>query len=83
MKFFLFYAEWCGPSVSLYCTIKCDFSEVPVECIEIETHPDLAKANRVHATPTLLRIGIDGKEKRLVGNQARETLQSFFGMRNA
>jgi hypothetical protein len=63
--------------------LQYDFPDVPVELIEVEANPELAKKFKVRATPTLLRVGTDGKETRLVGNQARETLQSFFGMRNS
>lgn len=63
--------------------LQCDFPDVPVELIEVESNPELAKKFKVRAIPTLLRVGQDGKEHRIVGNQARETLQSFFGMRHA
>ena len=82
MKYYIFYCEWCGPSIALLCTLKYDFADVPVEFIECESNADVAKKNQIREFPTLLRIGEDGKEKRLVGNQAHETLQSFFGMRH-
>lgn len=78
MKLLRFTASWCGPCKSLASNLDKIDIKLPIEVIDIDVFPDVAKDYGVRGVPTLIKVK-DGQEiDRYVGVKTLEDLSSWL-----
>jgi thioredoxin 1 len=77
-KILRFTASWCGPCKMLAKNLESVKSEMPIEVVDIDVHPEVATEFGIRGVPTLVMIE-DGKEnKRLVGMRTLKELEEWI-----
>jgi thioredoxin 1 len=77
-KILRFTASWCGPCKMLAKNLESVKSEMPIEVVDIDVHPEVATEFGIRGVPTLVMIE-DGKEnKRLVGMRSLKELEEWI-----
>ena len=77
-KILRFTASWCGPCKMLAKNLESVKTEVPIEVVDIDVHPEVATEFGIRGVPTLVMIE-DGKEnKRLVGMRTLKELEEWI-----
>lgn len=73
-----FGASWCGPCRQMEPIVRqLEAAGVPIQRIDIDEHPELAKQYRIEGVPTFVML-VDGQEvNRLVGAASLEDLQQL------
>jgi thioredoxin 1 len=77
-----FTASWCGPCKTLAAQIEDlqrDYPVPPVEVVDIDVHPEVAKDYGVRGVPTLVMLDENIEVRRQVGVVTREKLIGWIG----
>lgn len=76
-KILRFTASWCGPCKMLAKTLEDADLGMPIEVVDIDVHPELAKEFGVRGVPTLIMVEDDKEIKRQVGMVQLSQLQDW------
>ena len=73
-----FTASWCGPCKMLAKTLEEVETNVPVEVVDIDVHPEIAAEFGIRSVPTLVIVEDNIPSKRIVGNKTKQELEAFI-----
>jgi len=77
-KMLRFTASWCGPCKMLAKTLEQIETDIPIEVIDIDVHPELATEFGIRSVPTLVMMEENMATKRLIGNKTIQELEAFI-----
>ena len=77
-KIVRFTASWCGPCKMLAKTLEEVESKLPIEVVDIDTHPEVAIEFGIRGVPTLVMVEDNVASKRLVGNKTKQEIEAFI-----
>ncbi len=77
-KIVRFTASWCGPCKMLAKTLEQIETDIPIEVVDIDEHPDLATEYGIRGVPTLVMVEDNIAGKRLVGNKTIQEIEAFI-----
>jgi thioredoxin 1 len=77
-KIVRFTASWCGPCKMLAKTLEEVESKLPIEVVDIDTHPEVAIEFGIRGVPTLVIVEDNIPSKRLVGNKTKQEIEAFI-----
>jgi thioredoxin 1 len=73
-----FTASWCGPCKMLAKNLEEVNTNIPIEVVDIDVHPDVAIDYGVRGVPTLVMLHENIESKRLVGMQSLKVLEDWI-----
>lgn len=73
-----FTASWCQPCKMLARVLEDVETAVPINVIDIDENPDLAKQYGVRGVPTMVMVEDQQEVKRLVGMQSESALGTWL-----
>ena len=79
MKVLRFTASWCQPCKMLEKTLEDVETQIPIEVIDIDVHPELAMDYGIRGVPTLVMIDGDIEVKRFSGMKMKNELSEWLG----
>ena len=71
-------ASWCDPCKMLAKTLEEVESKLPIEVVDIDTHPEVAAEFGIRGVPTLVIVEDNVASKRLVGNKTKQEIEAFI-----
>jgi len=77
-KILRFTASWCGPCKMLAKNLESVKTEVPIEVVDIDVHPEVATEFGIRCVPTLVMIEGEKEKKRLVGMRSLKELEEWI-----
>lgn len=77
-KIVRFTASWCQPCKMLARNLEELQTNIPIEVVDIDVHPEVAIDNKVRSVPTLVLMEDNVEKKRLVGLVDRNTLSNWI-----
>ena len=77
-KIVRFTASWCDPCKMLAKTLEEVESKLPIEVVDIDTHPEVAAEFGIRGVPTLVIVEDNVASKRLVGNKTKQEIEAFI-----
>jgi thioredoxin 1 len=77
-KILRFTASWCGPCKMMAKTLEQIETNVPIEVIDIDVHPEIATEYGIRGVPTLVMMEENMATKRIVGNKTKQELEEFI-----
>jgi thioredoxin 1 len=77
-KILRFTASWCGPCKMLAKNLESVKTEVPIEVVDIDVHPEMATEFGIRGVPTLVMIEDEKENKRLVGMRSLKELEEWI-----
>ena len=77
-KILRFTASWCGPCKMLAKNLESVKSEMPIEVVDIDVHPEVATEFGIRGVPTLVMIEGEKENKRLVGMKSIKELEEWI-----
>jgi thioredoxin 1 len=77
-KILRFTASWCGPCKMLAKNLESVKTEVPIEVVDIDVHPEMATEFGIRGVPTLVMIEGEKENKRLVGMRSLKELEEWI-----
>jgi thioredoxin 1 len=77
-KILRFTASWCGPCKMLAKNLESVKTEVPIEVVDIDVHPEMATEFGIRGVPTLVMIEGEKENKRLVGMRSLKELEDWI-----
>ena len=77
-KIVRFTASWCGPCKMLAKTLEEVESKLPIEVVDIDTHPEVPAEFGIRGVPTLVIVEDNVASKRLVGNKTKQEIEAFI-----
>ena len=77
-KIVRFTASWCGPCKMLAKTLDEVEIKLPIEVVDIDTHPEIAAEFGIRGVPTLVIVEDNIPSKRLVGNKTKQEIEAFI-----
>lgn len=72
-----FTASWCNPCKSLAANLAQVDSKIPVEVVDIDTHPEIASEYGVRNIPTLVMLNENIEVKRITGVKTPRELKEW------
>ena len=73
-----FTASWCGPCKMLAKTLEEVNTNLPIEVVDIDIHPEIAAEFGIRSVPTLVIVEDNIPSKRLVGNKTKQEIEAFI-----
>jgi thioredoxin 1 len=73
-----FTASWCGPCKMLAKTLEEVNTNLPIEVVDIDIHPEIAAEFGIRSVPTLVIVEDNIPSKRIVGNKTKQELEAFI-----
>jgi thioredoxin 1 len=73
-----FTASWCGPCKMLAKTLEEVNTNLPIEVVDIDVHPEIAAEFGIRSVPTLVIVEDNIPSKRIVGNKTKQELEAFI-----
>lgn len=77
-KILRFTASWCGPCKMLAKNLESVKTEVPIEVVDIDVHPEMSTEFGIRGVPTLVMIEGEKENKRLVGMRSLKELEDWI-----
>jgi thioredoxin 1 len=78
-KIIRFTASWCQPCKMLASIIEEIDTNIPIEVVDIDVHPDVAIEFGIRGVPTLVKIDENGNViGRLVGLNTKNLIEEFI-----
>jgi thioredoxin 1 len=77
-KIVRFTASWCGPCKMLAKTLEEVNTNLPIEVVDIDVHPEIAAEFGIRSVPTLVIVEDNIPSKRIVGNKTKQELEAFI-----
>jgi len=77
-KIVRFTASWCGPCKMLAKTLEDVQTNLPIEVVDIDIHPEVAAEFGIRGVPTLVIVEDNVASKRLVGNKTKQEIEAFI-----
>ncbi len=77
-KILRFTASWCGPCKALAKTLEQIETDIPIEVIDIDVHPEVATEFGIRGVPTLVMVEDNVASKRLVGSKTIQEIEAFI-----
>ncbi len=72
-----FTASWCNPCKSLAANLAQVDAKIPVEVVDIDTHPEIASEYGVRNIPTLVMLSENIEVKRITGVKTSRELKEW------
>ena len=76
-KVIRFTASWCQPCKALASIMEGIDSNVPIEVVDIDIHPDVAAEYGVRSVPTLILLDENIQMNRIIGTKTVNQLQEW------
>jgi thioredoxin 1 len=73
-----FTASWCGPCKSLAANLEQVETNVPIEVVDIDAHPEVASEYGVRNIPTLIMLNENIEVKRITGAKSTKELKEWI-----
>lgn len=73
-----FTASWCGPCKMLAKNLESVNTNIPIEVVDIDIHPEVAIDYGVRGVPTLVMLDENIEVKRIVGMQQLKVLEDWI-----
>ena len=81
MKFYKFYADWCGPCRVLTNTL--DKAQIEYEPINVDENEELVKKYDIRTIPVFMEVKDDGTEiDRFVGVKSADAIKQWINSLN-
>jgi thioredoxin-like negative regulator of GroEL len=77
MRILRFTAPWCQPCKELAKNILKSNITLPIEVIDIDLNPELAKEYGIRSVPTLVMLDWNKEVKRITGNKSTKELEEW------
>lgn len=77
-KIIRFTASWCGPCKMLAKTLEQIETDIPIEVIDIDVHPEVATEFGIRGVPTLVMMEDNVATKRITGNKTIQEIEAFI-----
>ena len=77
MRILRFTAPWCQPCKELAKNILKSNITLPIEVIDIDLNPELAKEYGIRSVPTLIMLDWNKEVKRITGNKSTKELEEW------
>lgn len=77
-KIIRFTASWCGPCQALKMTLEGEDLGLPVEVVDIDVNPELAREYQVRSVPTMVLVESYQPNKRLVGVHSLDAIKKWI-----
>jgi len=77
-KILRFTASWCQPCKGLAMNLEAVETDVPIEVVDIDVHPELAQEFRIRGVPTLVMLNDDVEVKRVSGPKSTKDLKEWI-----
>ena len=77
MRILRFTASWCKPCKDLAKNILKSNIKLPIEVIDIDLNPELAKEYGIRSVPTLIMLDWNKEVKRITGNKSTKELEEW------
>ena len=71
-------ASWCAPCKGLAMTLAEIDSKLPMEVIDIDEHPEVAKEYGIRGVPTLVLLDENIEIKRMSGTKTKTDLEQWL-----
>lgn len=78
MKLLRFTASWCGPCKALAANLEKSNNTFPIEVVDIDVYPDVAKQYGVRGVPTLIKLDGEKEIGRLVGSKPVDDINNWL-----
>ena len=78
-KILRFTASWCQPCKGLAMNLESVKTDVPIEVVDIDVHPEVAQEYRVRGVPTLVMVDENNEVKRVSGMRTTKELTEWIG----
>jgi len=72
-----FTASWCGPCKSMAMNLESADLGLPIEVVDIDTHPEVAAEYGVRSVPTLVLLDGNIQMNRIIGTKTVNQLQEW------
>ena len=76
-KILRFTASWCGPCKTMAKQLESVNTNIPIEVIDIDVHPDIAVEYGIRGVPTLVMIEDNIEIKRVSGTKPQDQLTEW------
>lgn len=76
-KILRFTASWCNPCKALSKQLENVNTNIPIEVIDIDVHPDIAVEYGIRSVPTLVMIEDNIEMKRITGTLPQPQLTEW------
>ena len=81
MKFYKFYADWCGPCRIL--TTMLNKAQIEYEPINVDNNEELVEKYNIKTIPVFMAVKDDGTEiNRFVGVKSTDTIKQWIDSLN-
>lgn len=81
MKFYKFYADWCGPCRIL--TINLNKAQIEYEPINVDNNEELVRKYDIRTIPVFMAVKDDGTEiDRFVGVKSTDAIKQWINSLN-
>jgi thioredoxin 1 len=73
-----FTAPWCGPCKALAMNLEQAETNVPIEVVDIDIHPEIASEYGIRNIPTLVMLNENIEVKRITGAKTTKELKEWI-----
>ena len=81
MKFYKFYADWCGPCRVLTNTL--DKAQIEYEPINVDENEELVRKYNIRTIPVFMAVNDNGAEiDRFIGVKSADTIKQWINSLN-
>jgi len=79
MKGFLYFtAAWCQPCQTLSKNLESLKTNLPIEVIDIDVHPEVAADYGIRSVPTLIKLNENIEVNRFIGVKSLKQLEDWI-----
>jgi len=77
-KIIRFTASWCSPCKALAKTMENIETNIPIEVVDIDVHPEIATDFGIRSVPTLVMMDGNTEMKRMSGVKAENIMREWI-----